>query len=137
MEDILDLYALPYDPLYPNVCFDEMPYQLIGEIRQPLPTKPGQSARFDYEYQRNGTVNLFLFFQPLAGWRHAKITQQRTKLDFAQCMKELVDVHSDKGRTAARPNPGGRPAATWASLGEMRRHPATSCRCGGPIESPS
>jgi len=93
MEDILDLYAQPYDPNYPLVCFDEMPYQLIGETRQPLPTQPGRVARFDYEYQRQGTVNLFLFFQPGAGWRHVKVTQQRTKLDFAQCMKELVDWH--------------------------------------------
>lgn len=93
MEDILDLYAEPYDPRYPQVCFDEVPYQLISETRQPLPMQPGQPIRYDYEYERQGTCNLFLFLQPLAGWRHVKVTQQRTKQDFAYCMKDLVDIH--------------------------------------------
>jgi len=93
MEDILDLYAEAYDPLYPVVCFDETPYQLILEIKQPLPPKPKQPLRFDYEYKRNGTVNLFIFFQPLAGWRHIKVTDRRTKLDFAYCLQQMVDFH--------------------------------------------
>lgn len=93
MEDILELYAESYDPRQPVVCFDERPYQLVGEVRVPLPMQPGQPQRYDYEYRRNGTCNLFLFFQPLAGWRHVKVTKQRTKQDFAQCMKELVDIH--------------------------------------------
>jgi len=93
MEDILELYAQSYDPRQPVVCFDERPYQLVGEVRVPLPMQPGQPQRYDYEYRRNGTCNLFLFFQPLAGWRHVKVTKQRTKQDFAQCMKELVDIH--------------------------------------------
>jgi hypothetical protein len=92
MEDTLDLYAEPYDPRYPHVCFDEVPYQLVAETRIPLPMQPGKPERYDYEYRRNGTCNLFVFCQPLAGWRQVKVTQQRTKLDFAQCMKELVDV---------------------------------------------
>jgi hypothetical protein len=93
MEDVLDLYAEPYDPQYPQVCFDEVPYQLVSETRMPLPMQPGKPQRYDYEYKRNGTCNLFIFFQPLAGWRHVKVTERRTKRDFAQCMKEMVDVH--------------------------------------------
>ena len=92
MEDVLDLYEQAYDPLYPQVCFDERPCQLLSEVRQPLPARPGQPRRYDYEYRREGTCNLFMFFQPLACWRHVKVTAQRTKVDFAYCMKDLVDV---------------------------------------------
>ena len=91
MEDLLDLYAAPYDPKRPQICFDEHLVQLIMEKRCPLPAQPGQAERFDYEYKRNGTRNLFVFFQPLTGWRHIKVTLQRTKLDFAHCMRDLVD----------------------------------------------
>ena len=91
MEDVLDVYALPYDPHRPQVCFDEHPLQLIAETRLPLPAKPGCPERYDYEYQRQGTRNLFMFFQPLGGWRHVQVTQRRTKVDFAQCMRYLVD----------------------------------------------
>jgi len=93
MEDVLDLYAEPYDPQRPVVCFDELPYQLIGETRTPLPAAPGRPARYDYEYARKGTCNLFLYFQPLAGWRHVDVTAQRTLADFAHCLRDLVDVH--------------------------------------------
>jgi hypothetical protein len=93
MEDVLDLYEEPYDPAYPVVCFDESPYQLISETRQSLPAEPGQPARIDYEYRREGTCNLFLFFEPAKGWRHVKVTERRTASDWAQCMKDLVDVH--------------------------------------------
>ena len=92
MEDILDLYVLPYDPRYPLVTFDEVPYQLVSETRIPLPARPGQPARYDYEYKREGTRNLFITFQPLLGWRHVEVTQRRTKVDFASQMKDLVDV---------------------------------------------
>jgi hypothetical protein len=91
MEDVLDLYAEPYDPQRPKVNFDESSKQLIGETRQPLPARPGQVARYDYEYQRNGTRNLFLFCEPQAGWRHVEVTAQRTRQDFAHQMKWLVD----------------------------------------------
>lgn len=91
MEDVLDLYAEPYDPAQPTVCFDETSKQLIGETRQALPPRSGQIARYDYEYERNGTRNLFMFFEPLAGHRHVKVTERRTKQDFAHCMKWLVD----------------------------------------------
>jgi len=91
MEDVLELYHEPYDPLYPMVCFDETSKQLIKETRVPLPAKPGQGQRYDYEYERNGVRNLFLLFEPLAGWRHVKVTQRRTKKDWAKCMRQLVD----------------------------------------------
>jgi DDE superfamily endonuclease len=91
MEDVLDLYAEPYDPTRPKVNFDETTKQLIQETRQPLPAKPGQPERYDYEYERNGTRNVFLFIEPQTGWRHINVTEQRTRLDFAQQMKWLVD----------------------------------------------
>jgi hypothetical protein len=92
MESILDLYEQAYNPARPRVCFDETTKQLIGETRRPLPAKPGQVQRYDYEYKRNGTRNLFLFFEPLAGWRHIDVTDHRTKVDFAHQMRWLVDV---------------------------------------------
>lgn len=92
MEGILDLYEQAYDPARPRVCFDETSKQLIEETRLPLPAKPGQVQRYDYEYRRNGTRNLFLFFEPLAGWRHIDVTEHRTKVDFAHQMRWLVDV---------------------------------------------
>jgi hypothetical protein len=93
MEDVLDVYALPYDPRRPVVCFDESPYQLIGEKRLPIPAEPGHPARYDYEYQRNGVCNLFMAIQPLRHWRHVDVTERRTKLDMANQLRELVDVH--------------------------------------------
>jgi DDE superfamily endonuclease len=93
MEDVLDLYAEPYQAKYPVVTFDESPYQLISETRVPLPAEPGKPQRYDYEYKREGSCNLFVFFQPLQGWRHVKVTERRTAQDFAQCMKDLVDIH--------------------------------------------
>lgn len=93
MEDVLDLYAEPFQPWRPVVCFDERPVQLLSDKCDPLPMQPGQVRRYDYEYKREGTANLFVMCQPLAGWREVKATQQRRKVDFAQCMKELVDVH--------------------------------------------
>jgi hypothetical protein len=93
MEAVLDLYALPLDETHPQVCFDERPVQLLGDVCAPLPPRPGQTRRYDYEYQRNGTANLFVMCQPLLGWRDVKVTERRTKVDFAHCMKDLVDVH--------------------------------------------
>jgi transposase len=93
MEDVLDLYAEPPDPKRPVVCFDESPTELIGEARQPIPAAPGQPARYDYEYRRNGTVNLFVILDAHRPWRQVKVTPQRTALDFARCMRDLSDVH--------------------------------------------
>jgi transposase len=93
MEDLLDLYNEPYDPKRPVVCFDERPYPLLDDVREPLPAEPGQPLRYDCEYKRNGCVNLFAMIQPDSGWRHVEVTQRRTKKDFAMQMKELVDVH--------------------------------------------
>ena len=91
MEDVLDLYHQPYDPSRPVVCFDESNKQLIAETRIPLPMQPGQVQRYDYEYDRQGCCNLFMFFEPLAAWRHVEVTDQRTMIDYAHCMKYLVD----------------------------------------------
>ena len=93
MEDVLDVYGQPYDPACPVVTFDERPVQLVSQTRQPIPAQSGQRERYDYEYRREGTANLFECFQPLAGWRNVKVTRRRTKIDFAHCMKDLVDVH--------------------------------------------
>lgn len=91
MEDVLDVYEMPYDPLHPTVCFDEMPTQLIAETRLTLPTRPGQVCRYDYEYQRKGVRNMWMFFEPLTGQRHTRITVRRTKRDFALMIRWLVD----------------------------------------------
>ena len=91
MEDVLDLYAEPYDPQRPVVCFDETSTQLLGDVRPPIPTAPGRPRREDYEYRREGTRNLFLACEPLAGWRHVAVTARRTKEDFAHQMRWLVD----------------------------------------------
>jgi hypothetical protein len=91
MEDVLELYHEPFDPLRPVVCFDEGTKQLIGETRLPLPMQSGEPLRYDYEYQRHGTCNLFMFFEPLRCWRHVDVTDRRTLIDFAHCMKDLVD----------------------------------------------
>jgi transposase len=93
MEDVLDLYAEAPDPRRPVVCFDESPTQLIGEARQPIPATPGQLERYDCEYRRNGTANLFVFLDAHRLWRTVKVTDRRTARDFAQCMRDLVDLH--------------------------------------------
>ena len=91
MEDVLDLYAEPYDPQRPVVCVDERPYQLLADGRESLPMEPGRPQRVDYEYVRHGACNVFLFFQPRTGWRDVHVTERRTSDDFAQQMKWLVD----------------------------------------------
>jgi transposase len=93
MEDILELYAEAPDEQRPVVCFDETPRQLIGEARVPVVAKPGKCARFDYEYVRNGTANVFMFVDVHRPWRHAKVTDRRACRDFAECMRDLVDAH--------------------------------------------
>src|SRR4051794_4025550 len=89
----LTWYAEPADPQRPVVCFDESPTQLIGETRAPIPPEPGQPERYDYEYHRNGTANLFVFLDAHRSWQHVKVTVQRTAKDFASCMRDLVDTH--------------------------------------------
>jgi len=92
MEDVLEVYHLPHDPDYPVVCVDETSKQLVAETRVPIPAKPGQPARYDYEYERNGTANLFMMFAPLEGWRHVEVTDRHTALDYAQVLKYLSDT---------------------------------------------
>jgi transposase len=96
MEDVLDLYGETPDERRPVVCFDETPRQLIGESRVPVTPKPGKPARFDYEYVRNGTANVFMFVDAHRSWRHAKVTERRACSDFAECMRDLVDTHYPK-----------------------------------------
>jgi hypothetical protein len=96
MEDVLDLYAEAADPRRPVVCFDESPVQLIGEVRQPIPAKPGRIERYDYEYRRNGTANLFVFIDVNRPWRKVKVTERHAATDFAECMRERIDVHYPK-----------------------------------------
>jgi transposase len=96
MEDVLDLYAEEADPKRPVVCFDESPTQLIGEVRQPIPAAPGRIERYDCEYRRNGTANLFVFLDVHRPWRKVKVTASRAAVDFAACMRDLVDVHFPK-----------------------------------------
>jgi hypothetical protein len=93
MEDVLEVYSRPYDAQRPQVCLDEASKQLVADITPPLPAQPGQPAREDYEYERRGTANLFMLFEPLTGWRRVKVTDRRTCEDFAQVLKELSDVH--------------------------------------------
>jgi transposase len=93
MEDVLEVYTRPYDERFPQVCLDEKSKQLVGEVREPLAASPGRPARHDYEYERKGVANLFIVCEPLAGWRHISVTERRTKIDWARCIKELVDVH--------------------------------------------
>jgi hypothetical protein len=93
MEDVLDVYERPYDPARPVVCLDETSRQLLAEARPPLPPAPGRPARHDPEYVRGGVANLFLVTEPLRGWRAVLVSQQRTRLDFARCVRELADVH--------------------------------------------
>lgn len=96
MEDVLEVYTRPHNPARPLVCLDETSKQLVAETRMPIPMQPGQPARYDYEYERNGTASLFMLFAPLEGWRHVKVTARRTAVDYAQVLKELSDVHFPK-----------------------------------------
>jgi hypothetical protein len=93
MEDVLELYRQPYEPKQPVVCMDEQPHQLVKETRRPIGARQGQRARYDYEYERNGTANLFLFCEPLAGWRHVELAERRTRVDWAHQIRDLLDVH--------------------------------------------
>lgn len=93
MEDTLEVYQRPHDPRFPQVCFDEGGKQHTKETRTPLPAQPGSVEKYDYEYERNGTSNLFMFFAPLEAWRHVKVTDRRTAEEFAYCMRDLVDIH--------------------------------------------
>ena len=98
MEDVLDVYTRPRDPDRPLVCLDETSKQLVSETRMPIPMEPGQPERADYEYERNGTANLFMLFAPLEGFRHIEVTDRRTAVDYAKILKALSDVHFSHAR---------------------------------------
>jgi len=93
MEDVLAVYQRPPDPVHPVICMDETSKQLVSETRMSLPTGPGQPQREDYEYERHGVANLFLFCEPLTGWREVQVTERRTRMDWAVAMHELSDRH--------------------------------------------
>ncbi len=93
MEDVLEVYQRPHDPQRPLVCLDETSKQLIVETRAPIPAKQGRKARHDYEYQRNGVANLFMVFAPLEGWRHVKVSDRHTAIDYAHTLRDLSDLH--------------------------------------------
>jgi len=93
MEDVLEVYKKPYDPIRPVVCMDETNKQLIGEVNAPIPMTPGQPRIYDYEYVRNGVADIFMMFEPLAARRYTAVTDTRTKIDFAQCLKDLSDKY--------------------------------------------
>ena len=99
MEDVLAVYTRPRDPDRPLVCLDETSKQLLAETRLPIPMKPGRPARCDYEYERNGTANLFMLFAPLEGWRHVKVTDRHTTVDYAHVLKDLADIHFANAKT--------------------------------------
>lgn len=95
MEEVLDLYEEPYDPQRPVVCFDESPKQLIAEVREPIPAEPGTPARYDTEYKRNGVCDLMMICEPKRGFRDVAITDRRTKIEFAHCMKQIAELYPD------------------------------------------
>ena len=96
MEDVLDVYTRPHDPAHPLVCLDETSKQLVAETRAPELMQPGQPARHDYEYKRNGVANMFMLFAPLEGWRHVEVTERRTAVDYANILRDLSDIHFPK-----------------------------------------
>ncbi len=98
MEDTLEVYKRPYDEAQPLICMDESSKQQIKDTRTPIPTKPGTAARYDTEYERNGVSNVFMFFEPLQGKRFVKVTDQRTAIDWAHQIRNLVDVHYPKAK---------------------------------------
>lgn len=95
MEDVLDLYEEPYDPQRPVICFDESPKQLIAEVREPIPAEPGTPARYDTEYERKGVCDLMMICEPKRGFRYVSITDRRTKIEFAHCMKQIAELYPD------------------------------------------
>ena len=99
MEDVLSVYTRPHDPDRPLVCLDETTKQLTKETRTPAPMRKRQPARIDYEYERNGTANLFMMFAPLEGWRHVTVTERRTAIHYANVLKDLSDVHFPGAKT--------------------------------------
>ena len=113
MEDVLEVYQRPRDPERPVVCLDETSKQMIVETREPIPAKPGRKARHDYEYARNGVANLFMMFAPLEGWRHVKVTDRHTAIDYAQALRDLSDTHFPG---AAKTNCITRPSTAAGSI---------------------
>ena len=129
MEDVLEVYQRPHDPACPVVCVDETSKQLIAETRVPIAAKPGRPARHDYEYERNGTANLFMMFAPLEGWRHLKVTDRHAAVDYAQVLKELSDTHFPKAeKIGTRAGQSQHPQAGFTLRSLPRRGGTPACR---------
>jgi hypothetical protein len=140
VEDVLEVYTRPHDPARPLVCLDETSKQLVAETRTPIPIQPGQPARHDYEYERNGTANPFMLFSPLEGWRHVKVTERRTAIDYAHVLKDASDTHfknaekivlvqdnlntHSPGRSTKHSHQPRR--AAWSSVSSGTIHPSTA-----------
>jgi hypothetical protein len=118
MEDVLAVYTRPHNADYPLVCLDETSKQLIAETRTPIPMKRGRAARIDYEYERNGTANLFMLFAPLEGWRHVEVTDRHTAVDYAHVLKDLADRHFPHAKTIVLVQ---EPSMTKSALFSMSR----------------
>ena len=126
MEDVLDLYEEPYDPQYPTVCLDEKPVVLHADVQPPVPVEPGQPERVDYEYERRGTRNLFVMIEPLAGWRHVEVTEQRTRQDYAKVVRWLVDEvypHAEYIRLVQDKPPHAHPGLPLRNVSSCRSTP--------------
>ncbi len=130
MEDVLEVYTRPYDPRHPQVCLDETSRQLLAEVNPPCPVAPGRPARQDYEYQRRGVCNLFLVCEPLAGWRDVMVSARRTRIDWAHCVKDLLEVHDPDAERVVLVH-GNLTIHTPASLDEAF-WPAEARRAGRP-----
>lgn len=131
MEDVLDVYSRPYNPSHPVICMDEKPYQLLGETREPLPMKPGSKKKSDSEYVRHGTCSIFVFNEPLAGWRHTSVREHRTANDWAEEVKALVDSRPDVEKIVLVMD--NLNTHTWASL-YKRFDPAEAKRIKDRLE---
>jgi hypothetical protein len=133
MEDVLEVYHRPHDPACPVVCVDETSKQLTAETRVPIPAKSGQPARYDHEYARNGTANLFMMFAPLQGWRHVEVTDRHTALDYAQVLKQLSDTHFPAAKKIVLVQDNLRPTSLLHSMKPFppRRHAGSSSGSSG------
>ena len=127
MEDVLEVYQPPHDPEYPVVCVDETSKQLISETRVPIKAKPGQPARHDYEYERNGTVNLFMMFAPLEGWRHVEVTDRHTAVDFAHMVRDFIGYAFPHGQRKLC-SYGGQPQLSHKPASLYEAFPAAEAR---------
>ena len=145
MENVLEVYHRPYDPRFPLICMDELTKQLTIETQTPLKAKPGRSECFDYEYERNGTANIFVFTEPLTGWRHIAVTDHRTRTDWALEIRKLVDIHRPNAERITLVGAWGQTlvfvfgtknsGSNWEKNQEPMFDPRPDAGPGGPLDS--